>query len=246
MRTEQSLTGPQVAIVTGAASGIGLATTAKLRLRGMTVIAADIEPLAAADGISPAQLDVSDAAGVDSLVDRVHIEHGRIDVLANIAGIHDGFTSAHHTSDDLWDKVLSVDLTGPFRLVRAVLPIMRAQGSGSIVNVASVAGLSGSISGTAYTVAKHGIVGLTRSVAAMYADDGIRSNAVCPGGVDTALRTRDAPRDEWGFSRLRSLEVRPDRRGTPEEIADAIAFLAGDEADFSNGAVLTVDGGWLA
>ncbi len=235
-----------VAIVTGGARGIGAAVVDRLSARGLRTIVCDISP--GHDDRTNVQreaVDVTDSASVNEVVARVLAQHGRVDVLANIAGIHDGFTAAHSVTDELWDRILAVDLSGPFHFARAVLPIMLQQRSGAIVNVASTAGISGTISGTAYTVAKHGIVGLTRSIAALYRSEGIRCNAVCPGSVATDLAAGDPARDEWATARLRGRLTRPDTPGTPGQVADLISFLASDEASYVTGAIVPIDGGWL-
>ncbi|MTD12551.1 SDR family oxidoreductase [Nakamurella sp. YIM 132087] len=240
----------QVAVVTGAASGIGAAVVHRLLARGMTVIGCDVVSMPSTGAVHqqlhPRRLDVSDSRAVRATVHAVLGRWGRVDVLANVAGIHDGFSAAHSMTDELWDRVLDVDLTGPLRMARAVLPSMIERRSGSIVNVASVAGLSGSISGAAYTAAKHGLIGLTRSIASMYRQYDIRCNAVCPGSVTTRLAEGDAVRDPWGFEHLRGRLSRPERQARADEIASLVAYLASEEASFVSGSIVGADGAWLA
>ena len=143
----------------------------------------------------------------------------------------------------MWDRVIGINLTGAFKLSRAVLPIMLAAGRGSIVNVASEAGLRGNASGNAYTVSKHGVVGLTRSAAFMYGREGIRVNAVAPGGVATGIPMPATP-SEYGMTHIRPfLELIPPIV-TAEHIAASITFLLSDDGANINGAVLPSDGGW--
>jgi NAD(P)-dependent dehydrogenase (short-subunit alcohol dehydrogenase family) len=148
--------------------------------------------------------------------------------------------------DATWDRVLAVNLTGPMRLCRAVLPLMIARGRGSIVNVSSIGGLTGAVAGSAYVSSKHGVVGLTRSIANLYAEDGIRANAVCPGGVQTNIGRSAAPKVPWAYQRLERSFGRVTRTATPAEVATLICWLGSDEAVNVNGAVVTSDGGWTS
>ena len=240
-----------VAIVTGAGSGIGRAAATSLAGAGAAVVATDIsadtarETAQAIGGSArAAHLDVGDADGVDALVREVVDEHGRIDVLCNNAGITDTMQLPAEMSPQTWERVLRVNLTGPFLLSRAVLPHMVAAGSGSIINVASEAGLRGGTSGAAYTASKHGVVGLTRNIAWTHARDGVRCNAVCPGMVETNIGASGF--DEQGLQRLAPVMGLTDKLGQPEDIAAVVLFLATAQSSFVNGAVLPADGGWSA
>jgi len=184
--------------------------------------------------------DITATEGVERIVAAAG---ERIDGLANVAGINDDFSPTHETSDAVWERVLAINLTGSFKLMRAVLPAMLAAGRGAIVNVASEAGLRGNASGNAYTVSKHGVVGLTRSAAFMYGSHGIRVNAVAPGGVATGIPM--APTiSEVGLARLRPFQEMIPPIALPEQIAASITFLLSDDAANINGAVLPTDGGW--
>ncbi|NEE04569.1 SDR family NAD(P)-dependent oxidoreductase [Phytoactinopolyspora halotolerans] len=236
-------------IVTGAASGIGYATASRVAREGGHVVAVDIsadslEGLVAAhtDGetIVPVAGDITDQRSIDEIVAAADM---RIDGLANVAGINDDFSPLHETTDAMWDRVLRVNLTGAFKLTRAVLPMLLEQGRGSVVNVASEAALRGNASGNAYTVSKHGIIGLTRSAAFMYGPDGIRVNAVAPGGVATGMSFPPNV-SEKGAARLRPFQSQIPALATAEELAASIAFLLSDEASNINGVVLPSDGGW--
>lgn len=235
-------------IVTGAAGGIGRATASRIVREGGRVIAVDVsaERLAEFAAAAPADSVVAVAADVTQQadIDRVLAAAGeRIDGLANIAGVNDDFSPIHETSDEIWDRVIGINLTGVFKLTRAVVPAMLAAGTGSIVNITSEAGLRGNASGNAYTVSKHGVVGLTRSAAFMYAKDGIRVNAVAPGGVATGI---PFPKhvSEVGSARLQPFQSAIPTLATAEQLAASITFLLSDDGVNINGAILPSDGGW--
>ena len=141
---------------------------------------------------------------------------------------------------------MAVNVNGPMMLCRKVLPGMLERGSGAIVNVASVAGLRGGGAGIAYTASKHALVGMTRSIAWTYRGDGIRCNAVCPGGVQTNIGATAVPRSQWAFERLGLSLALAERAADPDEIAGVLSWLGCDEAANVNGAVLSADGGWTA
>jgi NAD(P)-dependent dehydrogenase (short-subunit alcohol dehydrogenase family) len=232
-------------VVTGGASGIGLATCGRLRDEGFTVAALDLRP----DG-APAEMtvacDVTDEASVNAAMAAVTARLGPIDVLVNNAGITGSAaaTVCHETPVAEWDLVHAVNVRGPFLCSRAVLPSMLARGSGHIITIASVAGLVAFPGRCAYTASKGAAVMLTRSIAADYAAAGIRANAVCPGMVYT-------PMTAWRLDQpeLRAaVEARipAGRVATPDEIADAVALLAAGRLAYMNGHPLVVDGGMSA
>ncbi|MBU6244871.1 MAG: SDR family NAD(P)-dependent oxidoreductase [Actinomycetales bacterium] len=238
------------AIVTGAGSGIGKATAISLGQQGARVVAGDVSPdrLDALIAEQPALNlvaiagDVSVQAEVDALVaaagDRVH-------ALANVAGVMDGFLPAAEVDDDTWHRVIEVNLTSMMRLTRAVLPGMIAAGGGAIVNVSSEASFRGSCAGVAYTASKHAVNGLTRSVAACYRGNGIRCNAVAPGGVRTNVdgSFRSAHAGQALGPLLQAIVPTP---AQPEEIAAVIVHLLSEDARNMNGAIVPCDGGWSA
>jgi NAD(P)-dependent dehydrogenase (short-subunit alcohol dehydrogenase family) len=234
-------------IVTGAASGIGRATASRIVREGGRIVAVDVsadrlaEFAASVDGdVVTVTGDITQQDDVDAVVAAAG---GRIDALANIAGINDDFSPLHETSDAMWDRVIGVNLTGAFKLSRAVVPVMLEAGRGSIVNVASEAGLRGNASGNAYTVSKHGVVGLTKSAAFMYAPQGIRVNAVAPGGVATGIPMPPHV-SEVGAARLGPFQAAIPSLATAEQLAASITFLLSDDGVNINGAVLASDGGW--
>jgi NAD(P)-dependent dehydrogenase (short-subunit alcohol dehydrogenase family) len=242
-------------VVTGAASGIGRATALRFAREGANVVVADLNADAARDVVAEIDAaggtavavagDLSDQSVVDQVVRTAVSTFGGLDVLVNNAGIMDTMSAAADVADAEWERVLRVNLTAPFLLTRAALPHMLAKGKGAIVNTASEAGLRGSAAGTAYTVSKHGVVGLTRSLAVMYRNAGIRTNAIAPGGTMTGISVQADPAT-LGPQALGPYMGNVGRIATADEQAAAIVFLASDAASNVNGAVLPVDNGWAA
>ncbi len=234
-------------IVTGAASGIGRATASRIMREGGRVVAVDI----AADrlgSLSAGQAEGSvvpvggDITNEDDIARIVTAAGDHIDGLANIAGITDSMMPLHELTDTLWQQVLAVNLDGAFRLSRAVLPAMLAAGSGSVVNVASEAALRGGAAGTAYTVSKHAVVGLTRSAAFLYGPKGVRTNAVAPGPVATAID--DAITSAFAQQRLGPFLRLIPPVAEADQLAATITWLLSDDSTNVNGAILACDGGW--
>jgi NAD(P)-dependent dehydrogenase (short-subunit alcohol dehydrogenase family) len=236
----------RTAIVTGAGSGIGRAVALRLAEEGARVVAADVSAERLADFELAVVGDVSQEEDVARILAVAVAAAGgaSVDVLANVAGIMDGFLPPHEVDDGTWERVLAVNLTGPMRLTRAVLPGMLEAGRGAIVNVASEASLRASASGVAYTSSKHGLLGLTRSTAVFYGPSGIRCNAVCPGAVATNIG--GMPRSEFAMGVVGKHLAAIPGVATPEQLAAAICWLASDDAANVNGAVLASDGGWSA
>ncbi|MEU5658373.1 SDR family NAD(P)-dependent oxidoreductase [Streptomyces sp. NPDC047737] len=242
-------------IVTGAGSGIGRATALRFAEEGARIVVADVDPVGAqavaeeitrAGGTAATVIgDLRDQAVVDQVAATAVEEFGGIDVLVNNAGIMDSMSAAADTGDDEWERVIGINLTAPFRLTRAVLPHMLAAGKGAVVFTASEASLRGSAAGAAYTASKHGIAGLTKSLAVMYRDKGIRSNAIAPGGTITNIRV-EADRGAHGPAALAPYMGNVGSPAAADEQAAAIVFLASDAASNINGAILPVDNGWSA
>lgn len=245
----------KIAVITGAAAGIGRAIAARYAKEGATLVLGDImEPalLETADALRKEGATVTAVAGniatregADALIERALSEHGRVDVLVNNAGVLDGLTPLLDASDELFERVMSVNARGPFYTCRKVLPGMLARKSGAIVNVASLAGIQGGRGGTVYTMSKHAVVGLTKNIAFYYGGEGIRSNAICPGGIDTEIGTRTSFH-EYGLKKASAHFKTTPRPGKVDEIAQAALFLASDDASYVNGTTLVVDGGWLS
>jgi NAD(P)-dependent dehydrogenase (short-subunit alcohol dehydrogenase family) len=226
----------KVALVTGGARGIGLAIADAFRAAGAAVVVLDREP---ADVVG----DVTRAADVERAVATAVERHGGLDWAVNNAGItlHRKLR-AHEIEADDWRRIIDVDLTGVFLSMRAEIPALLERGGGAIVNISSVAGLVGSSAAdAAYSAAKHGIVGLTKTAALDYATSGIRVNAICPGPVATEMVAAATHMGDF-FKRASPME----RIGQPDEIAAAALWLCSDAASFVTGAALPVDGGYVA
>ena len=237
----------KVAIVTGAGSGIGLATLNRIVAEGGTVVAVDVsrERLDAAVAAAPEGSVVAVVGDItnDDDVDRIVAAAGpRVDCLANVAGIMDGMMPLHEIDNALWERVMAVNVTGTFKITRAVLPIMMEQGEGSIVNVASQAALRGNAAGTAYGTSKHAVVGMTKSEAFLYGPLGIRVNAVAPGGVATNIE--GTFRSEFAQKRIGPFLAMIPPISTADTQAAAIAWLLSDDAANVNGIIMPTDGGW--
>lgn len=235
----------KIAIVTGAARGIGAATAQLFAQQGAQVFGIDRDiadlPLPQVEYL---RADVTDAAAIEAAIEQVRAGHGRIDALINNAG-GDVFRDPLTLSDDDWDRCLSLNLKGAWNATRAVLPSMLAQGAGAIVNIASVHGHKIVAGAFPYPVAKHGLIGLTRALGIEYAARGIRVNSISPGLILV-------PRIEAWFAshadpeakRREQAELLPCKRiGTPEEVAYTALFLASDEARFINATDILIDGG---
>ena len=256
-----------LAVVTGAGSGIGRACAQMLGARGFAVASLDIDEVAAretakliesAGGRSRGyRADVSKAAELDAAVSTAIGDLGSLEVMFNNAGVLDGYFNVDDMDEALWRRVLDIDLTGVFlgckRALREMLPRRR----GRIINMASVAGLNGTGGGAAYIAAKHGVVGLTKQMAVAYGASGITVNCVCPGAIPTSLRAHSQGILGPGVPDMsgRGVVVNADQvralvpagvRGTVEDIASAVCYLASKEAGYINGHSLVVDGGWRA
>ena len=232
----------RVVVVTGAASGIGFATAERFRALGDTVFGLDIAT-SVPEGVTFVKCDVADKAAVDAAIARC-AEAGGIDVLANVAGIVQ-FGRFETVTEEVFDRVQAVDVRGPFFLVQAALPHLRAS-RGCVVNVSSVAGRVPQPYAAAYAVAKGGLTQLTRSLALELSPDGIRVNAVCPGTVDTPLVAKVAetyPADLDPRVSDRLLAMLPGGASTPDEIASTVVYLASADARMMTGAVVAHDGG---
>lgn len=246
----------KVAVITGAASGMGRAIAIRYSQEGAKVVAADINPEGAQDTVSTIQAaggtavavlcNVAKEEDIQNMIDTAVSEYGTLDILVNNAGIMDNMEPPADLTDEQWERIFAVNTTSVMRATRKAAPIFLAKGSGVIINVTSIGGLYGKVAGAAYTASKHAVNGFTRSTAFMYATQGIRCNAIAPGGVATNIAQSMTNVNEFGASRTGlSLSANP-RFGQSEEIAGVALFLASDDSSFVNGAIIVADGGWTA
>lgn len=248
----------KVVVITGAASGMGLAMAKRFTAEGASVVAADwngarleaaVNEIKAAGGkIVGSQGNIADQATAEGLIDLAIQTYGHLDVLVNNAGVMDFMQGVGELSDDIWRKVMGINLDGPMYTCRKAVAHMLERGSGSIVNVASTAGLHGGAAGAAYTASKHGLVGLTKNTAWMYAKRGIRCNAICPGATATNIAESMTPErmSPEGSQRAGLFASLVPAYLTPDDIANLALFFASDESRNINGAIVPADGGWDA
>ncbi len=245
----------KTAVVTGAASGMGKAIARLFALNGAKVVVVDLNPDNAMDVAEMIRLeggraiglkcDVSNEAQVKKMMHAAIIEFGSIDILVNNAGVMDNFTPLDKVTDELWERVMGVNINGPFYASREAISPMLKQGKGVMIHISSVGGTNGARAGLAYTTSKHALIGMSKNIGFMYAKRGIRSNVIAPGGVNTNIM-KDAVPNEKGALLCSSGAGSMPRMGESDEIAKVALFLASEDSSFVNGAVLTADGGWTA
>lgn len=247
----------KVAVVTGAASGMGRAIAKLFAEEGAKVVATDLNAQGVDELIAELKdvpgevisqrVDVSKRAEVENMIDLAIEKFGRCDIVVNNAGVMDNMRSITAVEDDYWDFIFDVNLKGVMYACRhAVKYWLDKDEAGCIINVASVGGLQGSRAGVSYTASKFGVVGLTKNIGYQYAQKKIRCNAICPGSIETNIATGITAPDAFGMERATGGVPLSPRNGSAEEIATAALFLASDDASFVNGTTLTVDGGWTA
>lgn len=248
----------KVSLITGAASGIGKEMALLFAAEGSQVVAVDFnqkrldalkeEAKAAGHDLLTLVADLTSQENIDNSVNSAVSTYGTLDILVNNAGVMDNFEPAGELSDAVFEKVMRINVEAPLRLIRKALEIFLPKESGVIINVASLAGLNGARGGAAYTMSKHAVVGLTKNTGFIYAKNGIRCNAIAPGGVATNIQETIDPSKMSALgqkSMAPGLGLNP-RLGNPSELASAALFLASDDASFVNGEVIVVDGGWSA
>ena len=234
----------KVAIVTGGAQGIGRAIAEVFVEAGAEVVVADVDSAAGASltNVRFVAADVSVPADADAVVATAEGINGRIDVLCNNAAYLGAAHAAAEATEEEWELCFRVGLLGAQRFIAAVLPYMIRQRAGSIINIASVQGMVGARNSAAYTSMKHGLIGLTRSVAYDYGPHNVRANAICPG----AIQTRISPKPGEELYQRQISKTFLGRVGLPRDVAYLALFLASDAASYITGAAIPVDGGWTA
>lgn len=248
----------KVVIVTGAASGMGLAMATRFAKEGASVVAGDfhqqrLEAAVAHIGGEGGKIvsclgDISKQESAECLVETAIESFGKIDALVNNAGVMDHFDGVADLTNDLWRRVMGINLDGPMFTMRAAIPHMLRNGGGRIVNIASTAGLSGGAAGAAYTASKHALVGLTKSTAWLYGPQGIRCNAIAPGGTKTNIgeSMNQALLNPIGAARTGQFAALIPLMLEASDIAALALFLIEDESHFVNGTIIPADGGWMA
>lgn len=240
-------------VVTGASSGMGYEIALEFAKEGAVVIAVArraerLEELAkCAEGfagkIIPYAGDISSQEVNEGMIELAVKECGRLDVLVNNAGVLDEFKTVAEVTNEIWDKIIAVNLTGPMYAMRKAVQVMEKQeNGGNIVNIASIGGVCGCRAGAAYTASKHALVGLTKNTAYMYANKKIRCNVICPGGVETEVMNGQQV-SQLGLDRVMAGLDRSIPQGKPKDIASVVLFLVSEGAAFINGSVIVADGG---
>jgi len=247
----------RIVLITGAGGGIGAITAAQFARAGDTVVVSDINADAAsavAQALCEAAddperaialpADVADRDSVEALFDNIRERFGRLDCAFNNAGVGGGGTPLLETDDSVWDACVSINLNGTYNCLKQEVALMVEAGGGAIVNNCSILGVNGGAN-AAYTATKHGIAGLTKSVAVAYSGQGVRCNAVCPGLIDAGLGAKTV--QAGGAKAEAFIKLHPiGRPGTGEEVAQAVRWLCSPEASFTTGDLLMVDGGYSA
>ncbi len=248
----------KVSVITGAGSGMGKAIALLFAAEGSKVVAADIngdrleslekEIRAAGGEVTTLTTDMANEEDIEKMIQLAVTTYGTLDILVNNAGIMDHMQPVAEVENATWEKVMKVNLDGPFKAMRSAVRIFLTKKSGVIVNISSIGGLKGGVAGAAYTASKHALIGLTKNTGYMYSKSGIRCNAIAPGAVNTHIsETMDVSK----MTALTNDRIMPGmalnpRTGEPDEIAKVALFLASEDASFVNGAVWVADGGWTA
>lgn len=246
----------KVAIITGSASGIGKEIAFTFAKEGAKIVIVDFNDVGIKQTIEEltglgaksigVKVDVTNEEDISRMVDETVKAFGTVDILVNNAGISDNMQAAGNVTDEIWERVMNINVTGVMRGIRNVLPIFIEKGAGVIVNMASISALTGGRGGLAYTASKHAVAGMTKNVASQYGPQNIRCNAIGPAQIPTPLTEKMTNIDRFGMEvaiRGVNLMVRP---GTTQEIANIALFLASDESAYVNGVTVAADFGWSA
>lgn len=248
----------KIAIVTGASGGMGKDIAFLFAKEGATVYAVarrmeKLEELANSakdlEGkIIPVSADLMSQEATEQMIEKTYKECGRLDILVNNAGIMDDFSPIADVTDEMMDKLFSLNVYSPFYSMRSAVKIFLEQGSGNIINIASLGGLFGARAGAAYTASKHALIGLTKNTAFMYSKKNIRCNAICPGGIDTDIGAGEFMKNinKEGMEMVMTGVSGNPRSGSGDEVATTALFLASEDSSYVNGQCMALDGGWTA
>ncbi len=246
----------KVAIITGSGAGIGKEIARKYAQEGAKVVIADFNEDALNATVTEfndagyetfgVKVNVSIEEDIQKMIANTVAHFGRIDILVNNAGVGDNMQAAANVEDAIWQRVMDINVNGVMRAIRQVLPIFIENGGGTIVNMASIAGLTGGRGGLAYTTAKHAVVGMTKNIASHYGPQNIRCNAIAPAHVETGFAATMTNVDPFGMQQsVRGVPLMP-KAGQVSDIANIALFLASEESALINGVALAADAGWSA
>ena len=246
----------KVAIITGSGAGIGKEIARKYASEGAKVVIADFNEEALNASVAEfkeagyeafgVKVNVAIEEDVQKMVADTVAQYGRVDILVNNAGVGDNMQAAGNVEDAVWQRVMDINVTGVMRIMRQVLPVFIENGGGTIVNMASIAGLTGGRGGLAYTTAKHAVVGMTKNIASHYGPQNIRCNAIAPAHVETGFAAAMTNVDPFGMEQsVRGLKLMP-KAGQVSDIANIALFLASDDSALINGVAIAADAGWSA
>ncbi|WEV42045.1 glucose 1-dehydrogenase [Bifidobacterium sp. ESL0682] len=244
----------KVAVITGAGSGMGAQMARLFAKEGASIVGTDInkdrlesvkeEVIQAGGKMITAIADVSKENDIQTMFDTARSEYGCFDIVVNNAGIMDNMSPVGEVTDEMWKRVFAINVDSVMYSMREAIHEFLPRKKGAILNIASVGGTNGGRAGAAYTASKHAVVGLTKNTAFMYEKEGIRVNAIAPGGIKTNIAESMKGISQFGMERQKTgMGLMPDI-GSVESIAQTALFLVSDEADYVNGAVIPVDGGW--
>jgi len=246
----------KVAIITGSGAGIGKEIATAYAQEGAKVVIADFnedvmnatvkELTDAGHTAMGVKVNVANEEDVQRMVKESIAKFGRVDILVNNAGVGDNMQAAANVQDDVWNRVMDINVTGVMRCIRCILPHFEENGGGTIVNMASLAGVMGGRGGLTYTAAKHAVVGMTKNVASHYGPLNIRANAIAPGHVVTGFNAKMTNIDPFGMKQATRGTSMMTKAGTPADVAHIALFLASDQSHLINGVTITADGGWSA
>lgn len=246
----------KVAIITGSAAGIGKEIAFAYAKEGAKVVIADFNEEALQQTVKElkelgkeaigVKVNVANEEDISKMVENTVKAFGTVDILVNNAGVGDNMQAAANVKDETWERVMNINVTGVMRALRKVIPLFIENGGGTIVNMASIAGLTGGRGGLAYTAAKHAVVGMTKNIASQYGPQNIRCNAIAPAHVQTNFAASMTNVDEFGMKvATRGVNLMP-KAGTTQDIANIALFLASDESAYINGVAIAADAGWSA